>query len=115
MGLQTLAYYFDRAEAVIVQSVLLDAGVLAVIGNEDMLRVQPYYTTAFGGYRIQVSDLDLSEPIAVLHEAVGNPLREGEALVTRGSLVDRASSLLWGWLAGGVSVPLREYVWRDSP
>lgn len=113
MGLRALAYYLDRTEAVVVRSVLSDAGVLAVIGNEDMLRLQPWYTLTFGGYRILVSELQLEEAIAVLEEARVNPLTEGETLSVQGGFVDRVASLILGWLGGGAPTPIRGYSWKD--
>jgi hypothetical protein len=113
MGLRALAYYLERTEAVIAQSVLADAGMLAIIRNEDMLRALPYYTLAFGGYCLLVSEIDLEDAAAVLRDAVANPLNEGETLVVSGDLLDRVLSPLLGWLAGGAPVALRAMEWRE--
>jgi hypothetical protein len=77
MGLRLVAHYYDRTEALIARSVISDAGMLALIPNEDVLRMLPRYTMAFGGYRLLVSEHDLEEAVAVLREAVANPLRGG--------------------------------------
>ena len=114
MGLRALAYYLDRHEAVVAQSVLVGAGMLAIIRNEDMLRVLPYYTLALGGHCLLVSELDLDDAIAVLQEARANPLREGEQIVIEGDYLDRVLSFAVGWLAGGVAMPIRRRGWRDA-
>ncbi|MBY0563565.1 MAG: hypothetical protein K2P58_05185 [Hyphomonadaceae bacterium] len=114
MGLRALAYYLDRPEAVVVQSVLLDAGVLAIIANEDLLRMLPRYTLALGGYRILVSEDDLDLAIALIGEALANPIREGGELVVKGDFLDRVLSLVFGALADGAPCPTRERRWIDD-
>jgi hypothetical protein len=114
MGLRALAYYLDRHEAAVAQSVLVGAGMLAIIRNEDMLRALPSYTLSFGGYCLLVSELDLEDAIAVLKEARANPLYEGEQIVIEGDFLDRVLSLAVGWLAGGAPTPIRRRTWRDA-
>jgi hypothetical protein len=111
MGLRALAYYLDRTEAMVVQSALLDGGILAVVGNEDMLRAMPHLTLAFGGYRVLVSDLEIEEATALLTEARSQPGLEGEKLVVEGDLLDRVLSPIVGYLSGGAPAPLRRRRW----
>ncbi len=113
MGLVAAAYFLERTEAVVARSALDDAGFLAIIGNEDMLTMQPYYTMAFGGYRVLVSELDLEDALAVLRGAVA-PAETSERLVVRGDLLDYVLSLVIGMLAGGAPAPLRERLWQAS-
>jgi hypothetical protein len=112
MGLRALAYYLDRGEALVAQSVLRDAGILAIIRHEDLLRALPYYTLAFGGHCMLVSELELEDAIAVLLEAKANPLEEGETLVMRGDFLDRVMSFAVGYLAGGAPVAIRRRTWQ---
>jgi hypothetical protein len=114
MGLRALAYYLDRSEAEVVRSVLSGAGILAIVGNEDMLRAFPNYTLAIGGYRILVSDLDLEDAIAVLAQARAEPVVEGGTLLVSADLLDRALGLFIGWLAGGAPCAIKERSWRET-
>lgn len=114
MGLRALAYYLERSEAEVVRSALADAGVVAFIGNEDMLRLFPNYTLALGGYRVLVSDLDMDDAIAIISEAQAASITEGGSLVTKGDFLDRVLSLFVSWLAGGAPCAIRERRWRET-
>ena len=113
MGLRALAYYLDPIEATIVQSVLWDAGILAIRRNELLLRIRPELGFALGGHCIEVSEFDLADAVALLAEAQQNPLRDGETLVVKGDLLDRALSYFVGMLAAGAPVTIRSRSWKD--
>jgi hypothetical protein len=116
MALLPLAYYLERTEALVVQSVLTDAGILAIIGNEDWLRVMPYHTLALGGYRVLVSDLDVNEAIELLRNAeVPVAQQEGERLDVSGDGLDLVLSLFLGFLAGGAPTRVRKRTWSEAP
>lgn len=111
MGLRLVAHYFDRSEAFVARSAIEAAGILAILHNEDWLRLYPQYVGAFGGYRLMVSECDLEDAVSVLNEARQHPLLEGEWLEVRGGLVDRVMSFIIGWAILGVPVSIRETRW----
>jgi len=113
MGLRALAYYFDRSEALVVRGALEAAGILAIIGNEDFLRVWPHYIGPLSGYRVLVLEFEVEDAVAVIEEALAHPIEEGEILVVRGGFFDRVQSFLMGWFSGGVPTPIRQWTWRE--
>lgn len=115
MGLRLVAHYYDRSEAYVARSVLEDAGMLALIPNDQVLRMVPYYTMAFGGYRLLVCEEELEDAVALLRDAVAHPLNDGEKLVVRGDLLDRALTFFCGYLAGGAPFTLRRREWLETP
>lgn len=111
MGLRLVAHYYDRSEAFVARSVIEAQGMLAILHNEDWLRMQPYYLGPLGGYRLVVSDIDLDDAVSLLREAQLNPILEGERLELDGNLVERVLGLMLGWFSGGVPTSLRQSRW----
>lgn len=99
MGVVLMAGYLERQEALIARSVLHAAGIFAVIDNEDMLRNRPDLTLALGGYRLLVLEDEVEAAIAVLREALDNPITEGGTFIVNGDLLDRVLGLVIGVLA----------------
>lgn len=114
MGLRLVAHYLEPIEASIASSAVDAAGIPCFVHGFQLVSIQPDYTFAFGGYRLFVCDEDFAAALDVLAEAKANPLKEGEHYESRASLADRLPSPLVGWLAGGVALPLRSGVWRDT-
>ena len=115
MGLRLVAHYYDRSEAYVARSVIADAGMLAVIPNDDVLRMLPYFTMAFGGYRLLVPGDELDDAVALLQDAIAHPLQEGEVLVVEGDFLDRTLSFFLGYVAGGAPLALRNRKWLSLP
>jgi hypothetical protein len=110
MGLRLVAHYFDRSEALIVRGALQAVGVPAFVHGFDLLTVQPWCEVTFGGYRVVVPEEELADAVAVLREARSKPLWEGEALVTRYSMVF-ATLAVFVFIGWGVFLPWRDYEW----
>ena len=108
-----MVYYLDPIEAMVVESVLADAGILALRRNELFLRMRPELGLAFGGHCVEVCEFELEDAAAVLAEARANPLNDGEVLVVEGDLLDRVLSWFVGMLAGGAPATIRSRRWRS--
>lgn len=115
MGLRLLAHYYDRDEALVAQSVIESAGMLSFLPAIDVLTVLPYYTMAFGGYRLLVVDDDLEAAASVLGEARLNPLLEGERLVVETDMLDRVFSLIVWLFSAGAPAPIKRRRWIEAP
>ncbi len=113
MGLRLVAHYFDPIEALIALSVIDAAGVPCFVHRFYLSSIQPDYTMALGGYRLMVHVDDVEAAIDVIVEARANPLLEGECYVSTTDVLDRALSLLYGWLASGAAMPVRRGVWEE--
>jgi hypothetical protein len=113
MGLRLVAHYFDREEALVAHSAVNAAGMLSFLPNFDALTALPYYTLAFGGYRLLVVEEDLEAAVSVLREARLNPLVEGEGLIVETDLLDRVLGLLIWLFAAGAPAPVKHRRWRE--
>ena len=111
MGLHLVAHYYERSEAYVARSVVEAAGMLAILHNDDWIRLYPHLVGPVGGYRLMVSEFDLEAAVAVLTEAQLHPLLEGERLELHGGVWDRIMSFVLGWVIGGVPAPIRESRW----
>lgn len=117
MGLRLVAHYYDRNEALIAIGALDAAGLAGFLINAAQISVQPFHEVALGGFRLMVVDEELEEAVAVLREALRNPLLEGERLSKNhrtGAFI--ALHLSQFLLLGGFLLiwPLRTYSWRDT-
>lgn len=115
MGLRLLAHYYDRSEALVVQSVLNAAGVLSFVENYNLVAMKPFSELALGGFRLMVCEADVDDAVAVIREARSNPLLEGECLSTRyWPWAFFAVHLLQWWFVGFfcVWIPIRWHHWR---
>lgn len=114
MGLQLVAHYFDRIEALIAESALDAAGIPVFMHSSALLTVDPAYTIAVGGFRLLVCGEDLQAALAVLEEARRNPLHEGEPLNVELNFLNGVLSFLVGGVCGAPA-PIRTRRWGAAP
>jgi hypothetical protein len=56
-------------EVAIVRGRLESEGIECFVQDELTLQVQPFYSNAIGGVKLQVKDCDLKQAVAILEEA----------------------------------------------
>jgi DNA-directed RNA polymerase subunit RPC12/RpoP len=86
-GLVTIATYWEPIEANLMRSKLLSEGIECILLDENLISVQPFYSNAIGGIKLQVLENDsvrakeiLAEantpPLHIVHVAKSKPMRK---------------------------------------
>ncbi len=123
--LVTVRRYRDLAEALVGRSLLESAGIQAWIADENLVRLDWFYSNMVGGMRLQVDEGDeaatrefleqrVPETIAYSQdEAYEQPTcpKCGSAEITLGTGTERGRSLVALW-ALAIPVPPREAAWH---
>ncbi len=109
MGLELLARFYDRNEALIAAGALEAAGIAVFVDNAALMSIKPLHEIAYGGYRLMVPAQELSAAIAVIEEARRKRSFEGERLSQRTYL--GVSFLLLALI--GCFLPFRTSKWHD--
>jgi len=66
----TLWRYRDLPEALIAQSKLESAEVASFLADGNIIRLDWFYSNAWGGLRLQVADVDVQDAVALLSEEI---------------------------------------------
>jgi len=82
-GLVTVRRYRDLSEAIVAQSLLESAGIKAWTRDENLVRMDWFYSNLVGGVRLQVDAADAAAAAEVLDQPVpdGIPFAEKEEFV----------------------------------
>lgn len=65
----TVLTFSFTSEAHIVKGILASAGIEVFLKDELTAQVNPYYSSAIGGVKVQVREKDLKEALLILHDA----------------------------------------------
>jgi hypothetical protein len=123
--LVTVRRYRDLAEAYVGRSLLESAGIPAWIADENLVRMDWFYSNLVGGMRLQVDPRDETAAREILQESAPATITYGEQdefvqptcpkcgspEVTLGSGTESGRSLVALWVVG-VPVPPREAMWH---
>ena len=73
-GLVTIAIYPEPFEANLMRSKLLSEGIECILLDENTISVQPFYSIAIGGIKLQVNENDRARAMEILKESSPTPL-----------------------------------------
>jgi len=73
-GFVTIASYPEPIEANLLRSKLLSEGIECILLDENLISVQPFYSNAIGGIKLQVHENDLEHAKEILAESQTPPL-----------------------------------------
>lgn len=121
----TVRRYRDLAEAYVGRSLLESAGIPAWIADENLVRMDWFYSNLVGGMRLQVDERDEAAAQEILSEGTPETITYGEnevyvqptcpkcgsAEVTLGSGTESGRALLALYLLS-VPMPKREATWH---
>jgi len=121
----TLRRYRDLAEAIVARAVLESAGIEAWIADENLVRMDWFYSNMVGGMRLQVAGDDETAAREILEHVAPRTIAYGEdetyeqptcpkcgaREITLGDGTERGRSFVWLW-AVGIPVPPRKAVWH---
>ena len=123
--LVTVRRYRDLAEAYVGRSLLESAGIPAWIADENLVRMDWFYSNLVGGMRLQVDEGEEAAAREILEEGAPGTITYGEeevyvqptcpkcgsAEVTLGSGTERGQSLVALYVLS-IPVPPREAIWQ---
>jgi predicted RNA-binding Zn-ribbon protein involved in translation (DUF1610 family) len=123
--LVTVRRYRDLAEAYVGRSLLESAGIPAWIADENLVRMDWFYSNLVGGMRLQVDESEESAAREILEQGSPGTISYGEAEtyvqptcpkcgsaeITLGSGTERGRSLVALYVLG-IPVPPREAAWH---
>jgi predicted RNA-binding Zn-ribbon protein involved in translation (DUF1610 family) len=123
--LVTVRRYRDLAEAYVGRSLLESAGIPAWVADENLVRMDWFYSNLVGGMRLQVDERDEPAAREILEEAAPETITYGEeevyvqptcpkcgsAEITLGGGTERGRSLVALYLLA-IPVPPREATWH---
>jgi predicted RNA-binding Zn-ribbon protein involved in translation (DUF1610 family) len=123
--LVTLRRYRDLMEAFLGRSLLESAGISCWIADENLVRMDWFYSNAVGGLRLQVDERDKAAAREILEEGSPRTIAYGEAEayvqptcpkcgsaeITMGDGTERGRSLVALYVLA-IPVPPREAVWH---
>ena len=123
--LVTVRRYRDLAEAYVGRSLLESAGIPAWIADENLVRMDWFYSNLLGGMRLQVDESEEAAAREILEEGAPGTITYGEAEtyvqptctkcgsaeITLGSGTERGRSLVALYVLG-IPVPPREAAWH---
>lgn len=69
MELRTIMTFTNPADMLVIRSLLESEGIMCYTKDELTAQVNPFYSNAIGGVKLQVQDSDAEEAIALLQEA----------------------------------------------
>ncbi len=121
----TLRRYRDLAEAIVARAVLESAGIEAWIADENLVRMDWFYSNMVGGMRLQVAEDDETAAREILEQDAPRTIAYGEDEtyeqpncpkcgaheITLGDGTERGRSFVGLW-AVGIPVPPRRAVWH---
>jgi predicted RNA-binding Zn-ribbon protein involved in translation (DUF1610 family) len=123
--LVTMQRYRDLTEALVVRTLLESAGIQAWIADENMVRMDWFYSNMVGGMRLQVEENDLAAAQEILEESVPSTINYGQGLdyvqptcpkcgsseITLGDGTERGRSFVALYVLA-LPVPPREAAWH---
>jgi len=123
--LVTVRRYRDLAEAYVGRSLLQSAGIPAWIADENLVRMDWFYSNLVGGMRLQVDEGEEAAAREILEEGAPGTITYGEeevyvqptcpkcgsAEITLGSGTERGQSLVALYVLS-IPVPPREAIWQ---
>ena len=123
--LVTVRRYRDLAEAYVARSLLESAGIPAWIADENLVRMDWFYSNLVGGLRLQVDECNEAAAREILEEGAPETITYGEeevyvqptcpkcgsAEIKLGSGTERGRSLVGLYLLS-IPVPPREATWH---
>jgi hypothetical protein len=123
--LVTVQRYRDLSEALVGRSLLESAGIQAWIADENLVRLDWFYSNMVGGMRLQVDESDEAAAREFLEKRVPETIayspdeayvqptcpKCGSAEITLGTGTERGRSLVALW-ALAIPVPPREAAWH---
>jgi hypothetical protein len=123
--LVTVRRYRDLAEAYVGRSLLESAGIPAWVADENLVRMDWFYSNLVGGMRLQVDERDEAAAREILEERAPETIKYGEEEVyvqptcpkcgsteiTLGGGTERGRSLVALYLLA-IPVPPREAAWH---
>ena len=123
--LVTVRRYRDLAEAYVARSLLESAGIPAWIADENLVRMDWFYSNLIGGMRLQVDEREEAAAREILEERAPGTITYGEdevyvqptcpkcgsAEITLGSGTERGRSFVALYMLS-VPVPPREAAWH---
>jgi hypothetical protein len=123
--LVTVRRYRDLAEAYAERSLLESAGIPAWIADENLVRMDWFYSNAVGGMRLQIDEREEATAREILEEGAPETITYGEegvyvqptcpkcgsAEITLGSGTERGRSLVALYVLS-IPVPPREATWH---
>jgi len=123
--LVTVRRYRDLAEAYVGRSLLESAGIPAWIADENLVRMDWFYSNLVGGMRLQVDEGEEAAAREILEERAPGTITYGEeevyvqptcpkcgsAEITLGSGTERGQSLVALYVLS-IPVPPREATWQ---
>jgi len=123
--LVTVRRYRDLAEAYVGRSLLESAGIPAWIADENLVRMDWFYSNLVGGMRLQVDEGEEAAAREILEERAPGTITYGEeevyvqptcpkcgsAEITLGSGTERGQSLVALYVLS-IPVPPREAIWQ---
>ena len=123
--LVTVRRYRDLAEAYVGRSLLESAGIPAWIADENLVRMDWFYSNLVGGMRLQVDESDEAAAREILEEGTPGTITYGEeevyvqptcpkcgsAEITLGGGTERGRSLVALYVLS-IPVPPREAAWH---
>src|SRR5579863_3069205 len=123
--LVTVRRYRDLAEAYAGRSLLESAGIPAWIADENLVRMDWFYSNLVGGMRLQVDEHEEAAAREILEEGAPQTITYGEekvyvqpicpkcgsAEITLGSATDRGRSLVALYVLA-IPVPQRKAAWH---
>jgi len=123
--LVTVQRYRDLAEAYAGRSLLESSGIPAWIADENLVRMDWFYSNLVGGMRLQVDERDVAAAREILEERVPGTITYGQedayvqptcpkcgsAEITLGSGTERGRSLVALYILS-IPVPPREAAWH---
>lgn len=121
----TLRRYRDLAEAIVARAVLESAGIEAWIADENLVRMDWFYSNMVGGMRLQVAGDDVAAAREILEQDAPRTIVYGEdetfeqptclkcgaREITLGDETERGRSFVGLW-AVGIPLPPRKAVWH---
>jgi predicted RNA-binding Zn-ribbon protein involved in translation (DUF1610 family) len=123
--LVTVRRYRDLMEAFLGRSLLESAGIQSWIADENLVRMDWFYSNMVGGMRLQVDEIDEAAALEILEEAAPRTIVYGEeevyvqptcpkcgsAEITMGDGTERGRSLVALYVLA-IPVPPRETAWH---
>jgi hypothetical protein len=121
----TLRRYRDLAEAIVARAVLESAGIEAWIADENLVRMDWFYSNMVGGMRLQVAGNDVAAAREILEQDAPQTIAYGDDQtyeqptcpkcgareITLGDGTERGRSFVGPW-AVGIPLPPRKAVWH---
>ena len=121
----TLRRYRDLAEAMVARAVLESAGIEAWIADENLVRMDWFYSNMVGGMRLQVAEKDEAAAQEILEQQAPQTIEYGEnetyqqprcpkcgsSEIVLGDGMESGRSLV-ALAVAGVPVPPRKEVWH---